>query len=111
MKFISSLDQHPDVRRERFPRHLWPSSGDRKVDEESWVVVEFAEAAGLQLDSAPNKLVPPRPDFECVINGERLLIEVGEIVQSEFADGLAHSVKQSGQKMRAISRGEVDAAN
>jgi hypothetical protein len=56
-------------------------------------------------------LSPPGPDFECIINGERLLIEVGEVLQSDFAKDVAYSGKQSHQKMEAISRGDVGTAN
>jgi hypothetical protein len=111
MKFISSPNQHPEVRRERFPQYLWPSSSDPRVVEETWTVVEFTSAAGLHLDSAPIKLSPPSPDFECIIHGERLLIEVGEVLQTAFAKGVAYSGEQSHKKMKAISRGDSGTAN
>ncbi|MCX6638183.1 MAG: hypothetical protein NT090_24275 [Acidobacteria bacterium] len=111
MRFISSLDQHPEARRQRFPKRLWPGGNDPKDVAESWIVIEFTSAAGLRLDNAPTKLQPPMPDFECIIHGERLLFELGEMLQSNLAEGVAYSAKQSHKKMEAISRGDIETAN
>ena len=58
MRFISSLDQHPEVRKERFPEHLWPSSGDPREVADGWIFLEFANAAGLHYTDYPD----PRRD-------------------------------------------------
>ena len=62
LRFISSLEQHPEVRKERFPKHLWPTSENPKELDELWIFLEFTNAVGLQLDVAPRKLQPPMPD-------------------------------------------------
>ena len=111
MRFISSFDQHPDVRRQRFPEHLWPKGNNPKDVDEGWIFLEFANAAGLRPDSAPAKLQPPMPDLECVIDNKRTLFELGEVLQSDLAEGVAYSGKQSQKKMEALARGDIATAN
>ena len=111
MRFISSLDQHPEVRKERFPEHLWPCGNDSKDLDEGWIFLEFANAACIDVKSAPTKLQPPKPDFECVIAGKQVLFELGEILESDFAEGLAFSGQQAHKKMEALSRGDAETAN
>jgi len=106
MRFISSLDQHPEVRKERFPAHLWPRTTDPKDLDESWIFLEFTNAVGLRPDCAPVKRQPPMPDLECIIGGKRTLFELGEILESDLAKGLAYSGKQSHKKMETLARGD-----
>lgn len=111
MRFISSLEQHPETRKERFSEDLWPRANDAKGRDEGWIFLEFAEAAGIRLDCAPIKRRPPTPDLECVIDGKRRLFELGEALETKLGGGLAHSVRQSRRKMEATSRGDAAAAN
>ena len=73
MRFISSLSQHPEVRKERFPKHLSPIGSTSQDIDEGWIFLEFTQAAGLHLETAPTKLQPPMPDLECVVNGRSTL--------------------------------------
>lgn len=111
MRFISSLDQHPEARKERFPEHLWPIGSTPKDFDEGWIFLEFIQAARLHLESAPTKLRPPMPDLECVINGKHWLFELGEILESGLAEGIAYSGKQAYKKLEATIRGDRVAAN
>lgn len=111
MRFISSLSQHPEVRKERFPEHLWPSSSNPKEEDEGWIFLEFTDTVGRRPDAAPTKRPPPMPDLECIIDGERMLFELGEILESDLAEGVAYSGKQSHKKMEAIARGDNATAN
>jgi hypothetical protein len=111
MRFISSLDQHPEMRKLRFPERLWPPSNDPKEAVEGWIFLEFTAAAGLRADNALIKCQPPMPDLECVIQGARRFFELGEILESNLAEGLAYSGKQSHLKMEAIRQGEAAGAN
>lgn len=110
MRIISSFDQHPEVRKERFPERLWPRSSHPKEVDESWIFLEFADAVGLRLDTAPANRQPPMPDLECTIDGERTLFELGEVLEGDLAEGVAYSRKQSRKKMEAIARGDSVAA-
>jgi hypothetical protein len=51
------------------------------------------------------------PDLECIIEGERTLFELGEILESDLAEGLAYSGKQSHKKMEALTKGDNATAN
>jgi hypothetical protein len=73
-------------------------------------LLEFLQAVGTLPEKAPRKLVPPMPDLECNIAGERRLFELGEVLESQLAEGLAHSLKQSRLKAEALRRGDIDKA-
>jgi hypothetical protein len=108
MRFLSSLAQHPDIRRKRFPAHLWPPEDvDDQTKDEWWIFLEFIEAARLSIEGAPTKGVP---DFECTIGRERRLFELGEILDSDLASGLAYSGKQSQLKSNTILSGDLAGA-
>src|ERR1035437_6374977 len=111
MRFISSLDQHPESRKGRFPEHLWPCGSDPKDVDEGWIAVEFTSSVGLRLECAPTKLQYPMPDLECVVDGKPMLLELGEIIESHLAEGVAYSLKQTDQKMEALSSGNTIAAS
>jgi hypothetical protein len=111
MRFISTIDHHPEVRKERFPPHLWPSETSEKDLDECWILLEFLTAAGIHPDSAPRKLAVPMPDLECVIKGQQTFFELGEILESDLAEGLAFSGKQSNKKAGALAAGDLDTAN
>ena len=111
MRFISSLDQHPEVRRQRFPEHLWPKGNNPKDVDEGWIFLEFTNAAGLRPDTAPTKLQPPMPDLECLVDDKRMLFELGEVLQSDLAEGVAYSGKQSRKKVEALAKGDNATAN
>ncbi len=111
MRSFSQLNQHPALGRRRFPGHLWPRGSDPEGIEEGRVFLYFADSAELTLDSAPTKLAPPMPDLECVVAGERILFEVGEILETDLAKGADRSVKQARKKMEAISKGDMGTAN
>jgi hypothetical protein len=51
------------------------------------------------------------PDLECIVGGERMLFEVGEILESGLAKGTADSEKRARERMEAISSGDVETAN
>ena len=104
MRLISSLAQHPEVRRERFPERLWPQGSDPEVDE-GWIFLEFAESAHLRLGEAPRHLQYPFPDLQCMINGKVMLFELGEILESGLGEGVAYSGKQGQKKMEAMTKG------
>ncbi len=104
---IANLDQHPEVRKKRFPQRLWPIGDNDRETEEGWTFLEFAEAAGLVLDSAPMKRQPPLPDLECGIEGKRILFELGEVLESSLAEGIACSGKQAQRKAEALAQGDV----
>lgn len=111
MRFISCLDQHPEIRRKRFPEPLWPNGSNEKEIEEGWTFLEFAAAAGCTLSSAPTKRQPPFPDLECELDGKPVLFELGEILEIGLAAGIAHSGKQAQEKADAIVRGDAVAAD
>jgi hypothetical protein len=111
MRFISSVGQHPELRKERFAEHLWPSGSNPKEVDEGWIFLEFTNAVGLRLDASPAKRQPPMPDLECIIDGEQMLVELGEILESDLAQGVAYSGTQSHKKMKAIARGDNATAN
>lgn len=111
MRSFSQINQHPALRVQRFPEHLWPRGADAEGVEEGWVLDYFAESARLGLDSAPIKLQPPMPDLECIVGGKRMLFEVSEILDDRLAQGADHSVKQSLRRMEAVSRGDLETAN
>jgi hypothetical protein len=111
MRFISSLDQHPEVRKERFPEHFWPNGKSVKDNDEGWIFLEFAESVGLTLTSAPAKLEPPMPDLKCIVDGRETLFELGEILESSLAEGVAYSGKQARAKMQALAKGDHATAN
>jgi hypothetical protein len=100
-RFISN-----PVRKERFAKHLWPTVTAPKDVDECWVVLEFLAAAESLPDEPPRKLSPPRPDLACVITGQTRLFELGEVLQSELAEGFAYSAKQSERKAEAAARGD-----
>ena len=78
MRDISNLDQHPETRKKRFPEHLWPlATADATTVDEWWILLEFLRPAGLSLEVAPTKLVPPSPDFQCIVAGKNRLFELG----------------------------------
>src|ERR1700756_1018045 len=106
MRVINNLALHPEVRKERFPAHLWPTASNPRDIDESWILLEFLQAVGTVPQKAPRKLVPPMPDLECNIAGERRLFELGEVLESQLAEGLAHSLKQSRLKGEALRRGD-----
>lgn len=106
MRLIETLAQHPDVRRQRFPEHLWPRTGIPTDDKEIWIFLEFTLASGLRLDTAPTKEAPPRPDIQCTVKGERIRFELGEILQTSLGEGTAHSVKEAPKKMDALAEGD-----
>lgn len=108
MRSFSHLHQHPAGGQQRFPEHLWPRASDPELTEE--VFLYFAESAGLTLNVAPSKQKPPMPDLECVVDGERMLFEVGEILDSDLAKSTARSAKLAREKMEAISRGDIETA-
>ena len=107
MRFISNLDHHTYERRRRFPQNLWPTAIDAKTVDEWWILLEFLQSVGHPLTQAPVKLSPPRPDFECIISEQTRLFEIGEILDSSLAEGIAHSGKQSHRKMLALSAGKI----
>jgi hypothetical protein len=111
MRFIASLDQHPEVRRQRFSAHLWPHGEHPKDVDEGWIVLEFMNAIGVQPDAAPTKLQPPSPDIACVIDGDRILFELGEILDTDLGAGVVHSGQQAHKKSEAIARGDHATAN
>ena len=79
-------NHHPAVLRERFPQHLWPQSGDPKREDEAWTLITFTRSAGLRLDGAPvNLRGESRPDLECSVGGQRVFVEVAEIVDQRLA--------------------------
>lgn len=112
MTLISSPYHHPDARRGRFAEHLWPVDGeDAQTVEEHWVLLEFLRARGITPESRPVKLVPPGPDFRCRIAGEDTFFELGEVLESTFAEGMALSVKRAGEKEVALSTGSTEEAS
>ena len=110
MRYISNLLQHPEIRKQRFPEHLWPGDLDNASIDEWWILLEFLEAAGSPAQVAPTKLRPPSPDFQSVFAGNSRLFELGEILDSSLAKGLAHSGKEAQRKMEALSKGDLAAA-
>jgi hypothetical protein len=111
MRSNETIDQHPEFRKQRFPRYLWPQSENPKDVDESWILIYFAHSAGLHLDSAPVKQPPPMPDLQCVIAGRPVLFELAEILESDLAEGVAYSGKQSHKKAEALSRGDTETAS
>ena len=111
MRFISSLDQHPESRKARFPEHLWPRGSNPKDVDEGWIAVEFTNSAGLHLERAPTKLLYPMPDLECVVDGKPMLLELGEILNSNLAEGIVYSGKQADKKVESNANGNSVAAN
>lgn len=106
VRFISNLNQHPESRKRGFAAHLWPpTSLDRSSVDEWWVLLEFLRAAGFLSDEAPKKLVPPSPDFECIVDGKKRLFELGEVLDSSLAEGLAFSAKEAQRKSDALADG------
>jgi len=71
-----------------------PRANDAKEVDECWAFLEFGAAAGLHLDRAQTKLPPPMPDLKCSIGGVTALFELGEILQSDLGDGVAHSARR-----------------
>jgi len=110
MRLISSLAQHPEVRKERFPERLWPRGTDPREVDEGWIFLEFAEAARLRLGEPPRHLQYPFPDLQCMINGKVMLFELGEILESDLGEGVAYSGKQGQKKMEAMARGDTATA-
>jgi hypothetical protein len=51
------------------------------------------------------------PDLECIVDGERMLFEVGEILETGLANGTADSERLARKRMQAISKGDVETAN
>lgn len=111
MRFISSLEQHPEIRKQRFPEHLWPRCQNPKEENECWIFLEFTSAANLRPSARPIKQQPPMPDLECIVQVERRLFELGEILQSELAEGVAYSGKQAERKALMLLQGEIAAAS
>ena len=106
MRDISNLDQHPETRKTRFPANLWPSvTADATTVDEWWILLEFLYSAGFTSEVAPIKLDPPSPDFHCIVAGRSRLFELGEIVNSSLAEGLAYSKSEAKRKLRAVSKG------
>jgi hypothetical protein len=104
VRFISSLDQHPEVRKERFPKQLWPLGFSSQDLDEGWIFLEFTQAAKLHLETAPTKAAPPMPDLKCMVNRKLTFFELGEILESDLAEGVAYSVKLARKKAEAITK-------
>ena len=108
---FSSPNQHPAIRKQPFPEHLWPDCADPNEENECWAFLWFARAAHLHIECKPTKKQPPSPDLECSIDGDRVLFEVSEILEESLGQGLAHSAEQSVKKCEAVSRGDKGAAS
>ena len=105
MRYIFNLDQHPENRKKRFPSHLWPPNLDEKSEDEWWILLYFLRAADFLLNKTPEKLDPPKPDFECLVSGQQRLFELGEVLDSSLAEGLAFSAKEARRKNGSIETG------
>jgi hypothetical protein len=111
MRVVTHFAQHPEARKQRFPEHLWPTRADPQSMAEHWVLVEFLDACRMVPESAPQKLIPPKPDMECTIAGKVVRYELGEVLESDLAEGMNYSGKQSQRKADARARGDEELAN
>jgi hypothetical protein len=110
MQYMTNLQQHPEFRKERFPSYLWPSDLNESALAEWWVLLEFLQASSIPIQTPPKKLNPPGPDFECTIDGRKRLFELGEILDSSLAEGLAHSASEANRKQQARDSGDLELA-
>jgi hypothetical protein len=62
-----------------------------KADHEREVFLEFAHAAGLDVDrDSVQSEEPPRPDISCLVAGERRYFELTRAANQEIADEVGH---------------------